>query len=179
MCRPQGAGADWSAFLGEAARTPGVLPAPPPLLDLSGPGLYLVFFGQTLDFAVFRINPATPLRSTRAYIPGPALWSGRAVRFSRARRAPNGFAAPWRISSALFPPNCPTRLGAVGSSSTLGPLWLPDFSPIGTRPRICGFPRTSGPWSRRTRPVKDTLKFCPGMLLVHAVDCVQRSPELR
>ena len=53
MRRPQGTGADWSGVLGEAARTLGALPNPPPLLDLSDPRLFLDFLGQTLDCEVF------------------------------------------------------------------------------------------------------------------------------
>ena len=43
MCRSQETEADWSAILGEAARTLGARAIAPPLPDLSDPGLYLDF----------------------------------------------------------------------------------------------------------------------------------------
>ena len=61
MCRAQGTESDWSAILGEAARALGVLPIPPPLPDLSGPGLYLDSFRQTSEFAVSPHGSRHPL----------------------------------------------------------------------------------------------------------------------
>ena len=61
MRQYQGAQSDWSAITGEADRAPGVLPTPPPLPDLRNPGLYLDFFGPTLDFAVSSRKSRHPL----------------------------------------------------------------------------------------------------------------------
>ena len=61
MRRTHGAESDWYAPSGEAARPLGALPVPPPLPDLSDPGLHLDFFGQTLDFAVFPHKSRHPL----------------------------------------------------------------------------------------------------------------------
>ena len=67
MRRIHGAGSDWSALLAEAARSLGVLPAPPPLPGLSDLELRLDFFGQTLDFAVL------PHKSRRPLASGPGI----------------------------------------------------------------------------------------------------------
>ena len=53
MRRARGPEPDCSTLLGEAARSLGVRPAAPALSNLSGPALYLDFFGHTLDYAVF------------------------------------------------------------------------------------------------------------------------------
>ena len=66
MCRSQGAESDWSAILREAARTLHVMPTSPPLLYLSDPGLYLDFFGKTLEFAIFPHKSRRPLATNTA-----------------------------------------------------------------------------------------------------------------
>ena len=55
--RTYGAESDWSATLGEAARSLGVRPTAPPLSNLSDPAEYPEFSGQTLD------NAASPHKS--------------------------------------------------------------------------------------------------------------------
>ena len=55
--RTYGAESDWSATLGEAARSLGVRPTAPPLSNLSDPAEYPEFSGQALD------NAASPHKS--------------------------------------------------------------------------------------------------------------------
>ena len=50
-----------ATLLGEAARSSGVRPVAPPLPNLSDPALYLDFFGQTLDYAVFPHKSRCPV----------------------------------------------------------------------------------------------------------------------
>ena len=57
MRHSQGSESDSPAILREAARALGVSPTPPPLPDPSDSGLYMDFFGQTLDFAVSPHKP--------------------------------------------------------------------------------------------------------------------------
>ena len=59
--RTHRAESDCSALPGEAARFLGVLPTPPPLPDLSNPGLFIAFFRQSLDFAVFPHKSRRPM----------------------------------------------------------------------------------------------------------------------
>ena len=54
MRRSDRSESDWFTLLGEAARSLGVRPVAPHLPNLSDPALYLDFFGQILDYAVFR-----------------------------------------------------------------------------------------------------------------------------
>ena len=61
MRRARGTESDWSALLGEAARSLGVAPVAPPLPDLSDPARYLDFFGQALDSGVFPYKSRHPL----------------------------------------------------------------------------------------------------------------------
>ena len=53
MRRTHGTESDWSTLHGEAARSLGARPVALPLPNPSDPALYLDFFGQILDFAVF------------------------------------------------------------------------------------------------------------------------------
>ena len=59
--RTRGTESDWSVLLGEAARSLGPLPVPPPLPEISDPELFLDFFGSTLDCGVFPRKSRRPL----------------------------------------------------------------------------------------------------------------------